>query len=280
MRENLVRKRRQARGLTQRGLADLVGTSQQQIQRVEAGIQGVRLELAVEIAKALDVALPEVFPGLVRNTKRRSSEKLKPKLALKEFVDAGIDPDPRQWAVRFGLRNGQEVTYEVSSGEKERISDILWKSQFEFLVFDSTDNCVAVRRDGINFCEFIDDDYSPSEKQIREQKYKLDVFFIDGGGKSYRIEADDVDLLEDDSFVDSQMQRLLIDLDGDVNTDDEVVSFYDEDGVQVFIRRKQILRLEVPLICCQPSLLNSCSDDLEGNQNTRTLAHGQKESEL
>ena len=47
---NLIRDKRKALGLTQQQLAGMVGTSQQQVQRVEAGAQTVRLDLAVSIA--------------------------------------------------------------------------------------------------------------------------------------------------------------------------------------------------------------------------------------
>jgi len=47
--------------LNQRQLAAAVGTSQQQIQRLETG-SPVKLNMAVELAKSLDTTLGELFP--------------------------------------------------------------------------------------------------------------------------------------------------------------------------------------------------------------------------
>ena len=59
-----MRELREAKKLSQRQLAELVGTSQQQIQRIEAGLQAARIDVAVKIAEALGGSLADVFPGL------------------------------------------------------------------------------------------------------------------------------------------------------------------------------------------------------------------------
>jgi transcriptional regulator with XRE-family HTH domain len=58
---NNVRTIREAKGLTQRELAKLAGTSQQQIDRLEKG-QSPFLELAWKVALALESGLEELFP--------------------------------------------------------------------------------------------------------------------------------------------------------------------------------------------------------------------------
>ena len=48
---NRMRELREAKKLSQRQLAEQVGTSQQQIQRIETGLQAARIDVAVKIAK-------------------------------------------------------------------------------------------------------------------------------------------------------------------------------------------------------------------------------------
>ena len=60
--ENQIKVLREKKGLSQRQLATLVGTSQQQIQRIETGKQSIRFGLALEVCKALEMPMETVFP--------------------------------------------------------------------------------------------------------------------------------------------------------------------------------------------------------------------------
>ena len=62
IKRNCIRKFREKAGLTQRALAKEVGTSQQQIQRLESGEQAVRNDLAMQICAVINAKLSEVFP--------------------------------------------------------------------------------------------------------------------------------------------------------------------------------------------------------------------------
>lgn len=268
MTPNSVRKAREGKGLTQRALAALVGTSQQQIQRIEAGVHGVRLDLATRIADALGASLPQLFPalGLRRTRSRKTSKELDGLKALptKKFTEAGIDPDPRHWSIRLGLRGGHEIQYLISSSEKERISNVFLNATFDFLVFAADDKCVAVRRQQVNYCEFDWDAVSISSDEKDDEKYELCAFFVDGSSKSFGIEPDTVPLVEDEvGTAASQMQRLFGDLDGDGHEEDDVLHFYDEDSALICLNRNRILRLEAPLICCEPSLWDSSIEATE-----------------
>ena len=59
---SLIRDARKHRGLTQTQLAELLGTSQSAIHRIEAGNQNVSLEMVNRIAAALDSPLISVGP--------------------------------------------------------------------------------------------------------------------------------------------------------------------------------------------------------------------------
>ena len=56
----LIRDARKHRGLTQTQLADVLGTSQSAVHRIEAGNQNLSLEMVTRIAEALDSPLISV----------------------------------------------------------------------------------------------------------------------------------------------------------------------------------------------------------------------------
>src|SRR5258705_10169790 len=113
--DNRIWHLRKARDLTQRVLAEKVGTSQQQIQRIEAGVIAVRLDLAVKIANALGTRLGDVFPKLAKAEKKRGRRKAPAAQVNQELSNAGIDPDPRHWTVKFFTRDGRVFLYGISS---------------------------------------------------------------------------------------------------------------------------------------------------------------------
>jgi transcriptional regulator with XRE-family HTH domain len=59
-----VRANRLSRGLTQKKLADRIGVTFQQVQKYEEGANGARGSRLVQIAKALDVPVLELFKGV------------------------------------------------------------------------------------------------------------------------------------------------------------------------------------------------------------------------
>jgi DNA-binding XRE family transcriptional regulator len=75
MARNQISRFRKAQALSQRALAQKVGTSQQQIQRIEAGVQSTDLDLAARIADALSSPLEKVFPELMRLKKPKGKKK-------------------------------------------------------------------------------------------------------------------------------------------------------------------------------------------------------------
>ena len=59
-----IRANRLSRGLTQKMLADKIGVTFQQVQKYEEGANGARGSRLVQIAKALDVPILELFKGV------------------------------------------------------------------------------------------------------------------------------------------------------------------------------------------------------------------------
>jgi transcriptional regulator with XRE-family HTH domain len=255
MAENRISHLRKLRKLTQRALAERVGTSQQQIQRIESGTQAARLDLAASIAEALKVPLAELFPKLPKIPTKRNKKPTKgdAESVAAQFLNAGIDPDPVHWTLKFGLTSGPILLYTVASQEKERISNILRRSQFDFVVFHTNDKCVAIRRNQINFCQFLFDVGVVRDETEDDPGYELEAFFVGGEHFTFEVEPDTIPWGEDDYGGGSELQRLFVDLESGIEVE-EVLSFDDADGERVYLRVRQLLRVELPLVCCEPEL--------------------------
>src|SRR5262245_39629193 len=110
--ENRVKQLRSQLGLSQRKLAEMVGTSQQQIQRVETGRIAARLELATKLSEALGKPLDVVFPGSGKVLKKLAKEfknaRYLPEQTFAELNEHGVEGDPRTWFVKLLLRGHEE----------------------------------------------------------------------------------------------------------------------------------------------------------------------------
>src|SRR3546814_5951971 len=70
---NLIRDARKHRGLTQQQLADLLGTSQSAVNRIERGHQNLSLEMLARIGSALDSDIVALGAGGNRKSTRLNS---------------------------------------------------------------------------------------------------------------------------------------------------------------------------------------------------------------
>jgi transcriptional regulator with XRE-family HTH domain len=263
MPRNRISHFRKIRALSQRALAERVETSQQQIQRIESGVQSARLELAAKIADALVVPLREVFPGLTHSKKSSGEKKNSDEHASEDrFAAAGIDPDPRLWTIRFYMFDGRIFNFVVSGREKNRLESILGSAHKEFLVFDAQDKRVALNGDKIAACNIMFDVGMVESTDEEESTFDLTVHFISSQHPvKFGVEPDNVAAECDDAGYNSQLQNLFFSLDG-VGSD-ETLWFDDEDGERVYIQASHVLLLEAPLICCQPDLWANSVDNIE-----------------
>lgn len=120
---NLVRSHRYARGLTQRGLAQLVGTTHQRVQAIESSGTSVRLDLALRICAALGQPVEVVFPAQVSC--------------------GGLLPsDHRVETLRCRMRGGQTLDIGMDVDETGRVWRALQSvSGSGFVLIDSVDGC-------------------------------------------------------------------------------------------------------------------------------------------
>jgi transcriptional regulator with XRE-family HTH domain len=261
MTKNRIVQLRKSRGLTQRALAELVGTSQQQIQRIEAGVQGVRLELATRIALALGGELRDIFPSLVAPLKRKSGKAPSQNSAAAQdsFAEIGIDADPAQWTVKFFASNGHIFLYSVSSGEKSRLERLVRAGEGDFIVFTSASHRVALNTKKIAATQFLFDFGVIDSSENIEEDFKISLHL--SAAKEpfvFDVEPDQLPLEDDDDVSQSQLQNMFVTL--GLGLDDEIVWFDDIDGERVYIRPTEMMLIEVPLICCEPALWKASFD--------------------
>jgi transcriptional regulator with XRE-family HTH domain len=267
--KNRISEIRKSRGLTQRALAELAGTSQQQVQRIEAGVQGVRIELATKIAAALGLELPDIFPALVapRQLKRFGQSRYVSNPA--RFEDGRIDSDPRAWTVKFFTHDGRVFLYGISSDEKSRLEKIVSHSADRAVVFAATTHWVAVNQSKIAATQFLFD-LNAVDDEEHDDEIELRLHLI--GAKEpvvFGIEPDTQTLEEADHGSSAQMQRMFLQL--EMQDDDNVVFFDDQDGERVYLRSTEILIVEVPIGCCEPALWDA---RIEGDKEDQKLGTG------
>jgi DNA-binding XRE family transcriptional regulator len=118
--QNNIKQLRTQLSITQRELAYMVGTSQQQIQRIETGKVAAKLGLAQAICNALDKPLNIVFPEsdqLINDfhkKRRKTDEDL-------EAIATSIEMDSGLWTVKLWLQGQQDyLLLPISAADKRR----------------------------------------------------------------------------------------------------------------------------------------------------------------
>ena len=121
MLRNNIKQLRTQLSITQRELAYMVGTSQQQIQRIETGKVAAKLGLAQAICNALDKPLNIVFPesdqliNKFHKTRRTTDED------LEAIATSGIEMDSGLWTVKLWLQGLQDyLLVPISAADKRR----------------------------------------------------------------------------------------------------------------------------------------------------------------
>jgi transcriptional regulator with XRE-family HTH domain len=268
---NRVFKLRKRAKLTQRELAARVGTSQQQIQRIEAGAAAVRLDIATRIASALGLNVHAVFPGLPRSTRTRAKGRKKP-------INAGVGL--AEWSIKLFMFDGRKFEFQIAGGEseKDRLESIISSRRKRFIVFNTHDRIIAVKRSKIAACHFLYDLPWTSDGAGSSDSYKLTLHLVSAASPiSFELEPDSKTLEEDDDGMQSQMQFLMMNIDG--NDDDESFCFDDVDGERVYIRADEVLVIDLPHVCCEPSLLQKSLRGMDEAQRSPAYANAKHDAD-
>lgn len=264
--ENRIQALRKKKRLSQKQLAELVGTSQQQIQRIETGKQAVSFYLALGIGKALEVPIQTVFPKTreafksLRKGQTPIEARDDPKF-MEKIEKAGLYSESDLWVFRFRLRGGLEKKWPLSGPERTRLWYAVQRSGDEpFVVFDSAEVRVILNLNHLIYCHFL---YaapfeSPSEEN---EELTVSVYLADSSVPLY-FDVDPDDPPPEDIAEDEGQFRCLC-VEADMFTgeyEDEVFSFMDADGETAFFRAQDVAMITIPLAVVEPELLDDEDD--------------------
>ena len=250
---NRVKALRQKHGLTQKALASLVGTSQQQIQRIETGKIAARLEVATKLAHVLEIPLSNLFPDSKKPLEKVMhafrSEKAPPNEAYVALSRAGIEADIREWFFKVRLRGHKDsLQFRISPDEQRRLFQLVQRENspvegLSFVVFDTNDSRIAINVRELVYCHFLFEGF-PMPEEEPESSYVVEVFLAgDEKALHFAVEPDDGD---PDDEEEGQFRGIFFDMELHVE-ETERFYFEDEDAEDVFLRAGDVALLKVPL---------------------------------
>ncbi len=272
--KNRVQQFRKALKLSQRQLAEVVGTSQQQIQRIESGQIAAKLEMAAKLCATLQKPMEVVFPGATKALKSAEKEintsHMLPDEAWQKLREAGIEGDPREWTFKVLLKGHKKpMLFKISSTEQSRLYSAVQgesddSESASFIVFDTDDRRWALNLSELDFCHFLFDVFpsgvvrdEPDVKGTEEDAHSVVIHFTSGGSPvTLEVDSDDPD--EADGI--GQCGHIFFMLEMDPQRSDRY-RIIDSDGEDAFIRAGSIALLSVPLAVLEPVDLNEDDDD-------------------
>ncbi|EMM7796631.1 helix-turn-helix transcriptional regulator [Klebsiella oxytoca] len=259
MLQNNIKQLRTELSITQSELAHMVGTSQQQVQRIETGKVAAKLGLAQAICNALDKPLSIVFPEsdqLINNfhkTRRTTDED------LEAIATSGIEMDSGLWTVKLWLQGQQDyLLLPISAGDKRRFyyyfQETASPNVERFFVFDSNQYRYALNIREVVFHQFLSDVLPPivdEENDYYEDDYfNVHVTLVNGGPVvPLSVEPDAPQNDETDDI--GQLNAFFEKLDCEPETTDRYM-LTDEDGEDAFIRIGSIAMVRVVLDALEP----------------------------
>lgn len=279
---NRIRQYREKKALSQRQLAEAVGTSQQQIQRIEAGVQAVRLDIAAHIAAVLGEPIDAVFPA-ARKALKRSRTANVPLWEMRHdrqlaglMEGAGIDLEPEVWTLKLWLRGHGSFDFLISGIEQKRLRSLLRETESsDFIVFDARTERVAVNRNHTQAWQFL---WEPPNRidSIDEERVYMNVLLTHQSEPLHLETKPDTAVLGPESAENagdrsSELQEIFVDLETAWGESDTLITFEDVDGEEIFIRASEIVLLSVPLSDVEPAIDVSPDDEMDEINKTDKL---------
>jgi transcriptional regulator with XRE-family HTH domain len=252
---NCIRELRSTKGLTQKQLAKVAGTSQQQIQRIEAGAQKVRFDLAVRIAEALGHPFERVFPRALLPMHRARRARTPSHQRLYDELDtAGIDMDPRVWTYRVVLRGGIKRDFRIESREKSHLESLVRSEPVaRFAVFDSEGRRYALSLAHLLSCQFLFDIGVMDSPDHEDTQLELKAFMVDGQELTFKLQPDTVDINDETAEHGAELQDIFFWADKHDGAS-PYFNFTDADEENVYIKISDVVMLSVPLLAVAPTL--------------------------
>jgi len=257
--QNNIKQLRTQLSITQRELAYMVGTSQQQIQRIETGKVAAKLGIAQAICSALDKPLNIVFPESDQLINDFHKKRRKTDDDLEAIATSGIEMDSGLWTVKLWLQGQQDyLLLPISAADKRRFyyyfQETVSPNVERFFVFDSDQYRYALNMREVVFHQFLSD-YLPPIVAEKDDDYEDDYFNVHitlaNGGPviPLSVEPDAPQNEETDDI--GQLNAFFEKLDCEPETTDRYM-LTDEDGEDAFIRVGSIAMVRVVLDALEP----------------------------
>ncbi|EKA5400733.1 helix-turn-helix transcriptional regulator [Cronobacter sakazakii] len=254
MLQNNIKQFRTQLSITQRELAFMVGTSQQQIQRIETGKVAAKLSLAQAICNALDKPLNVVFPESDRFINDFRKKRRKTDEDLEAIATSGIEMDSAIWTVKVWLQGQQDyLLLPISAADKRRFyyyfQETANPNVERFFVFDSDQYRYALNIREVVFHQFLSDGLSPivaeEDDDYEDDYFSVHITLVNGGPViPLSVEPDAPQNEEADDI--GQLNAFFEKLDCEPETTDRYM-LTDEDGEDSFIRIGSIAMVRVLL---------------------------------
>jgi transcriptional regulator with XRE-family HTH domain len=257
--QNNLKKLRMKIGLTQMQLAAKAKTSQQQIQRIEAG-QAVRLELATAICSALKVPLEKVFPGTKAPAKgsRRSARDEQAETESR-LARAGIGTDDFSHDLLITFRSGMQRLYKLTDLEAEQAEGLLTDTRnhslgpewMRFVIVETETHTAVINKDEVAHVASgwdVVDDAPDVPKEVNVyllgSAKPLKLWTAPDPERPEDLETDSREYYEE-YMEEAPIQHALSLLDGEVERAD-FMQVRDEDGCVHSVKYGCIALIEVP----------------------------------
>jgi len=253
--QNKIKELRTQLSITQRELADMVGTSQQQIQRIETGKVAAKLGLAQAISSVLKKPLNAVFPDSDNLLKKLRNQKSRSDDDLENIAANGIEMDGCIWTVKLWLRGQQDyLLLPISPTDKRRFYSHFQESVVPdrelFFVFDSEQHRYALNAREVIFHHFLFDGFTPlpddEDSDGSEENYgNVRITMVNGGpviGLYCEPEVSDDDEIDDIGQLNAFFDILELEPEST-----ERYQLIDIDGEDAFIRIGSIAMVRVAL---------------------------------
>lgn len=273
---NKVKSIRIKLGLTQRQLADMVGTSQQQIQRIETGKIAARVALASAISAALGKPLNSVFPGSEKAIAKVQDEMKATHYypdadALDQVQSTGVEFDGAEHCLKVWMRGHTEpIFFPLLAHEKRRVFRVVQDEGSDadtasFMVFDSADKRIAINLAELFACQFLFEPLgmldAPDSSKVSEPLNGAEVFIYQAGSETPITFTPEVDMGDPaDEGDEGYFGNILWTLEMSPSQT-ERLHFQDEDGESVFLRVGSLALLSVPLWVIDPDELDAIVPD-------------------
>lgn len=267
---NKIRFYREKAGLTQRLLAEQVGTSQQQIQRLEVGMQSVRFDLALQISQALGQPFEKIFPASrkviagLRNKSIKTRDLWENEANKKTMLKAGIDTDPKFHLFKYRLKGRSEEVLPICGSDFERLWSVVQNSHHnQFIVFDSNNHCFAINLSHLLYCHFLYEVHGVYDGSEEVNSSVIEIYFIgDDNPTEFRVDADVADLCDEDASEEGKRVKNLLYYVEMWDGEDRMFHIQDEDGETAFLSAKNISMIKLPLALINAELFEGNEDEL------------------